>query len=176
MRYGTFSYGKGVLYETPCYVDYRTGEDVEEAAAVNQRIAEVGWDNLRAEEKEVYLTGIGALRAEDLNRVEYRTREVLAMFYVLGYDNLKPEIKTNWMRTDLIRQSDMERIRCNIQSLLDTYNHNIGQPEITHSLKPNESDINALEEALKLLDKNMKQIAHGWYQYAGVTYAGGGIF
>lgn len=177
MRYATFHYGRGVLYETPIFIDDRQESDAEAARAINEKIAAEGWDVLSEDERERYLTGIGALRFTDLNRIEYRAKEVLEQFRLIGYDLVELDLReTEWTREDIPRyKADMKRICNNIQELLNTYQHDIGQPEIPYALKPNVFDINALEEALKLLDKNIKSIAHGWYQYAGMTYAGGGI-
>ena len=177
MRYATFHYGEGVLYETPIFIDNRQESDVQAAIAINEKIAAEGWDALSEGERELYLTGIGALRFTDLNRIEYRAKEVLEQFHLIGYDLVELDLrKAEWTREDIPRyEADMVRICDNIQELLNTYRHDIGQPEITYVLKPNVFDINDLEETLKLLDKNIKSIAHGWYRYAGTTYAGGGI-
>ena len=175
MRYATFNYGQVVLYETPIFIDDRQESDVQAAIAINEKITAEGWGNLTEEEQSRYLSGIGALRAADLNRIEYRTSEVLAMFHLLGYDALEMETKADWTRSDLISQSEMRRILENIQSLLDTYNHDIGQPLLSYEEYPDYEGINAMEEALKLLDRTAKNIAHCWHQYSGATHAGGGI-
>lgn len=150
MRYNNCQYG-GPKYETPIFITDRTMADVEQR------------------------TDKAYLNAHDLVRIEYRTGEIRDMFHSIGYDMVVVKVWPMWMRDSLLYYSGMERIRNNIEVLIETYNHNIGQPEILYSLRPDVFDINALEASLELLDYHIKRVAHQWQQRSGTTIAGGGI-
>lgn len=145
MRYNKFLYG-AKKYETPQYIHDRVQADVTN------------------------LTPKGYLNVTDINRIEWRCKEIAEMFTAIGFETYITT-KYNWTKNDFIYRADIERIRDNVQLMINHYAQ--AYPTIEHTLKPNFEDINALEKSLCMMQELILNIKNGWHKYCGSFLCGG---
>lgn len=126
----------------------RTQADARRVEGLNNIISANGFAALTPSEQTEWSAGLkGALKAADLNRIEGNTQHLSALLYAYGYGMAGLTHNTDWDMTDLPMVSHLERIRCNIQHMIDIYHAQAAQlPEDLSS--PDWRDINAVERIL----------------------------
>ena len=128
----------------------RTQADVDYARYLNNKITRSGWASLTAEEQAAWAAGqIGCLNYWDLNRIEINTE------YLSNYLNnymycQEITCKTDWDMTDFPASAEMERIRSNIQILIDAFYPQVVALPVSLE-QPNYQTVNAVENVLKLI-------------------------
>lgn len=100
----------------------RTQADVDYALRLNNKIARNGWSSLTPQEQSDWAAGlIGCLNYWDLNRIEMDSEFLSNLLYQYGYGFGEISAKTDWTMTDFPYSAEMERIRSNVQALIDVY-------------------------------------------------------
>lgn len=148
----------------------RTQADVAYAIGLNNKINRVGWEGLTPQEQESWTAGLlGCLNTGDLSRIEQNTAFLSAMLNERYY---RQEIssKNTWAIQDLPTSAEMERIRGNIQILIEAYNP-VEIPLPASLEKPDYRTINTVERVLKLM-KDMISRMEKEYRYSGAFAAG----
>lgn len=114
----------------------------------------------------------GKLRSDDLNRIENNTRYLALTLYKYGYGyvNGTSDFKTDWTQQDLIWLPNVERLRNNIQKLLEWYYTQNTTLPITLQF-PTFTVINDIEKNLKEL-KEMIARMEKEFVYSGEVYCG----
>lgn len=110
----------------------------------------------------------GQYNASDLNRVETWSRYLADELNSVGYD-IQITTKTNWTSSDMRTASEMERVRGNIQKIMQGYYY------ITTIVANAEYfDYNKANNFEKILFEiwNMMLGMEGWYVYGGVANGG----
>lgn len=112
----------------------------------------------------------GAFNYADLNRVENNIQYVSDLLKGSGYYN-NVEVKTNWTMNDLPYLDDFNRIRNNINSLLDAFTKYSDAPVIRYGDRFDYNDANTFEklidQTLILLNFMIEQLRPASTFYAG---------
>lgn len=158
------------VWTTPIYD--RTQNDVNLLKSLSEQIKLVGWDNATQDQRDQWLqisVGItkGALNALDLNRID---ANILFLVDYLNDDyGLIADVDESnpyWTVSHIPLLSNLNRIRDNLQELIEASYTPIGLPTIAYSVNPNWEDINDIEETLQLLKTLLDRIPLG-YKYCG---------
>ena len=154
----------------------RTEADVEYALRLNNKIVQYGWSSLTSQEQANWAAGlIGCLNAWDLNRIEIDTDFLRDLLLVYGYSAGITTIKVDWDVEDLLESIELERLRANIQNLIDSYY----SPEITGTQYPmpenmqklNYKVLNNIENNLRLMKEMIHRMEES-FRYCGTFYCG----
>lgn len=149
----------------------RTQADVDYAAGLNNKIAKTGWNSLIPQEQSDWVAGlIGCLNYWDLNRIEIDTAYLSDLLHQYGYGFDVVSCKIDWDMTNFPHSEEMERIRLNIQTLIDVY-HAQEVPLPTTLEKPDYRTINDLENVLKLMKEMIHRMEQS-FRYCGTMYCG----
>ena len=131
-KYGAFKYGSEVKYWGFYCISDRTLSDVSYAKS-NQSNA--GYNK-------------GALNlAYDLNRIESNCSYLASQLNYFGY-SVSITTKTDWVETDFPFLAEINRVRNNIDTLLDIFYRMPDSPEIRYVNTLDWQDANSLEQNL----------------------------
>lgn len=149
----------------------RTQADVDYALHLNNKIARNGWSSLTPQEQSDWAAGlIGCLNYWDLNRIEMDSEFLSNLLYQYGYGFGGISAKTDWATTDFPYSAEMERIRTNVQTLIDVYHEQgIPLPETLQNLDWRK--LNDLENVLKLMKEMIHRMEES-FRYSGTFYCG----
>jgi len=157
----------------------RTQADVNYAIDLNNRINDRGWSNITPEERTKWASGlIGCLNASDLNRIEIDTAFIRDLLLQHGYSTGITEIRTYWEMSDLQYEDQLERVRGNVQALIDSY-YNPEILDIQYPMPENMQDLNYI--AINNIENNlrlMKEMIHRMeqsFRYCGTFSSGQGV-
>ena len=173
-EYGNVSVAFETAYTDDAWIEpiwWRVQQDVNRAKYLNDKIALSGLTSLTYEEQKEWLTGlIGCLNYWDVNRIEIDTKWIYNRLYDYGYGYGPKEHKTDWVITDLPNVGEMERIRANVDGLLDIYHRQ--QTDLPEELSsPDHLTINALERVLYELKDMISRMIES-YHYCGAYTCG----
>lgn len=165
------------VYSTDGWIDpiwWRTKEDEKRATKLRNKVKEVKIRGLTPDEQLEWMAGLLAcLNPQDRNRIEYDTKWLYERLYQAGYGFGPKNHKTDWAEKDYPYAEEMERIRSNVQGLIDTYYpQGAALPESIE--RPTCEDINAVERILYEM-KGMIELMEQSYTYCGVPYCGQGV-
>lgn len=148
----------------------RAQADVDYAGQLNNKIKKTGWNSLTRAEQTDWTTGlIGCLNYWDLNRIEQDTKYLSDLLSGYGY-NQDLAFKMDWLMTDFPYALEMERIRSNIQALIDSYHaQSVLLPPTLE--KPTYRTINDIENNLKQMKEMIQRMASG-FRYSGTFQSG----
>ncbi len=148
----------------------RAQADVDYAGQLNNKIKRTGWNSLTRAEQTDWTTGlIGCLNYWDLNRIEQDTKYLSDLLSGYGY-NQDLAFKMDWLMTDFPYALEMERIRSNIQALIDSYHaQSVLLPPTLE--KPTYRTINDIENNLKQMKEMIQRMASG-FRYSGTFQSG----
>jgi hypothetical protein len=120
---------------------------------------------------EDYLGGLkGALNYSDLNRIENNCEYLSSLLNLYGYYN-SITVKTNWIVSDLITLEELNRIRHNVNTLLDCYINFSDKQEIIYNNNLNFTQINTLEWNLYIINLYSEYMILG-FRNSGEFYSG----
>ena len=100
----------------------------------------------------------GALNYTDLNRIESNCAYVADQLQGYGYD-ISIAVKTDWMMQDFPYRSQIDRIRGNVDALLDALYRLPGSPEIKYWESLDWNDVNSLEQNILNFDILLQRMA-----------------
>lgn len=169
----TDNFGNVGKFHSTIYLDgtwiplvwWRIQSDVNYAKQLNSKVNRLGFSSLTSQEQSDWLGElIGTLSYVTLNRIEIDTKYLADKLYQYGYGLNQNEHYTGWNMQDFPAVSEIERVRENVQTLLDYY---ITQPtSLPDSLElPTWQKINAIE-------RNLQEI----YDMANLMISQMGIF
>ena len=149
----------------------RTQADVDYALRLNNKIARNGWSSLTPQEQSDWAAGlIGCLNYWDLNRIEMNSEFLSNLLYQYGYGSGGLPVKTDWDMTDFPHSAEMERIRTNVQTLIDIYyEQDVPLPETLQNLDWRK--LNDLENVLKLMKEMIHRMEQS-FRYSGTFTCG----
>jgi hypothetical protein len=175
-EYGNVGQMHSLYYVAGAWIEpvwQRTKADVEYAAYLNDKIGRSGWNSLTSQEQSAWAAGLtGCLNYWDLNRIEQDVGYLSDMLNGYGYTQ---EIlcKTDWAMTDFPRVSEVERIRSNVQTLIDAYcAQTVALPDTLES--PDYQVINDLENVLRLMQEMIHRMEES-FRRCGPTLCGQGV-
>lgn len=152
----------------------RTQADVNYVLRLNEQIARSGWSSLTEEEKNDWAVGlIGCLNFWDLNRIEINTDVLLSILYGYGYGLGQLDIKTDWIMEDFPYAAELERVRGNVQHLIDIYYEQEVPLPVTLE-KPDYIMINSVERVLQLMYEMIDRMVDA-FVYSGEITCGQGV-
>jgi len=149
----------------------RTQADIDYALRLNNKIARNGWSSLTPQEQSDWAAGlIGCLNYWDLNRIEMDSEFLSNLLYQYGYGFGGLPVKTDWDMTDFPHSAEMERIRTNVQTLIDVYyEQDVPLPETLQNLDWRK--LNDLENVLKLMKEMIHRMEQS-FRYSGTFTCG----
>lgn len=112
----------------------------------------------------------------DLNRIEHDTEYLADILNGYGY-NQSLAHKTDWLMSDFPYSAEMERVRSNIQTLIDGYHaQEVELPETlgydpTTKKHLDWQKLNAVEQNLKLMKEMIGRMEQS-FRYCGTFYSG----
>ena len=113
----------------------------------------------------------GALSHTMLNRIEKNSQYLAALLNSYNY-NVEIEVKTDWVREDYFRPSDLDRIKRNVTALKDAYYSLPTTPSLATGKKTiNYVDANNLEQIEKDLNDLIGYMENNFI-YCGVANCG----
>lgn len=151
----------------------RTSGDVAYAKQLNNKFRSNGsFDSFTEEEKEKWLSGLkGCLNAIDLNRIEGNTEHLKNLLLSYGYTTNSLGYKTDWTVSDFPYVKELERIRQNVQYLVDGYY--IQKKKIPNSSsQPTYVQLNDIEEVLFLLNQMINVMVQNFNRICGTFVSG----
>ncbi len=108
----------------------------------------------------------------DLNRIEQDTEYLSSILNGYGY-NQSLTHRTDWLMSDFPYASQMERVRQNVQTLIDVYHaQDVPLPETLQNL--DWQKLNAVESNLKLMKEMIHRMEQS-FRYSGTFYSGQGV-
>lgn len=100
----------------------------------------------------------GALNYQDLNRIESNCSYLAGQISSYGYD-ISITVKTDWTMQDFPYRGEVDRIRGNVDTLLDALYRLPGSPEIKYWDSLDWNDANSLEQNILNLDILLQRMA-----------------
>ena len=172
--FGNVSVAHETAYTNDAWIEpvwWRTQADADRAQALNDRIAADGLTGLTPEEQTEWLSGLlGCLNYYDLNRIEADTRWLSRMLYTYGYGLAGLEHKADWAMADVPLAGQLERVRSNLQHLIDIYHAQAAQlPESLE--KPGWQEINDVERLLYEMKDMIDRMVRS-FLYCGMPACG----
>ena len=164
--------------EKPAYeVGITATDEYENSTTVNQMFYMAGqWIEPIVDRTEQDVQNKDNLRAYlnywDLNRVEVDTEHLADMLNGYGY-NQNLSHKTDWLMSDFPYLSQMERVRHNVQTLINVYHaQDVPLPDTLQNL--DWQKLNAVENNLKLTKEMIHRMEQS-FRYSGTFYCGQGV-
>lgn len=105
-----------------------------------------------------------------LNRIEGNCEYLAGQLNAYGY-SVSITVKTDWTEYDLPFQSEIDRIRDNINALLDAYHTMTGSPDIVYHDSLSFTDANSLEQNIKNIDTLLQRMIASFWR-SGEIYGG----
>lgn len=100
----------------------------------------------------------GALNLEhDLNRIEGNCEYLVGQLNSYGY-LISITVKTDWTEDDFLFQFEVDRIRDNVNAMIDAYHKMQGSPDIRYWDSLDWTDANSLEQNLKNIDTLLQRM------------------
>lgn len=118
-------------------------------------------------------TSKGYINYTDLNRIESNCAYLADQLRGYGY-SVSIQVKTDWTMQDFPYLSEINRIRDNVNTLIDAYYKLQGSPDIRYVDTLNWQDVNSLEQNIKNLDILLQRMIAG-FRYCGTFYSGQGV-
>jgi hypothetical protein len=112
----------------------------------------------------------GYFNIEVINRIESNCEYLEEQLNSYGY-TISIITKTDWETSDFPYLTEINRIRDNVNALLEAYYTQDDSPDITYWNSLNWEDANSLEENLKNIYDLLELMAEN-FKYAGTFYAG----
>lgn len=112
----------------------------------------------------------GTMNAHDYNRIENNCVILAELLNRNGYA-VNITVKADWIMTDFPYLSEVNRIRDNVNALLDAFARKAGSPKIHYWDSLNWADANALEKNIKNIDILLQEMISG-FRYSGTFYSG----
>lgn len=94
----------------------------------------------------------------DFNRIETNCEYLAGQLNAYGYSVLIT-VKTNWAEDDFPEQDEVDRIRNNVNTLIDSFHKLPGSPDIRYWNSLDWNDMNSLEQNIKNLDILLQRMA-----------------
>ena len=117
----------------------------------------------------------GYYNADDLNRIEGKTNQIITKFSRIGY-TVQAATKTDWQMTDFPTPNQCDRIISNIELLRNVIGVCPDTPELPESMDHIDyQKANDIEKILYDIDHLIGYIMENW-RYSGEIYAGEGYF
>lgn len=175
--YGNVAVERSTSYAADEWIEpvwYRTKADVDRVWYLNNKIAEDGLPSLTPAEQAEWLSGmLGALNYFDLNRIEIDTAWLAKRLLNYGYSTGVEDIKTDWTMPDMTYTAELERVRVNIQRLIDGYHAQAAQLPVDLQ-EPGWQDINTVERILYEMREMIQRMEQS-YRYCGEITCGQGV-
>lgn len=148
----------------------RTKADVDYATFLRDKIANQGWDALSEQEQTDWNNGpIACLDYWDLNRIEQNTQYLADLLYGYGYTCII-STKPDWVEGDIQTAGEMERIRQNVDKLIDAFHaQSVVLPGTLNY--PDHLKINDIENILRLMKEMIGRMVDG-FRYCGTFHCG----
>ncbi|QIB68623.1 hypothetical protein Ami103574_04500 [Aminipila butyrica] len=121
----------------------------------NRTLADVIYADARPDNQEA---SKGALNYTDLNRIESNCAYLAGQLNTYGY-SIDITVKTDWIMQDFPYQGQIDRIRHNVDALLDALYRLPDSPQIRYWNSLDWNDINSLEQNLKNIDTLLQRMA-----------------
>lgn len=112
----------------------------------------------------------GAINHTDLNRIESNCEYLASQLNHYGY-SVNITVKTNWTMMDFPYQSKIDRIRNNINAIINAYHNLQGRPDIRYWDSLDWNDANSLEQNILNIDIMLQRMA-AFFKYSGMNYSG----
>jgi hypothetical protein len=112
----------------------------------------------------------GYLTFEVLNRIEGNCSYIAEQLFLYGYQ-IEIEAKTDWSMNDFPYAFQINRIRNNINTLIDAYHKLDGSPDIRYWNSLDWQDVNSLEQNLFNLNDILERMKNS-FKYCGTFNAG----
>jgi len=100
----------------------------------------------------------GALNYHDLNRIESNCAYLASQLNAYGYP-ASIAVKTDWAMQDFPYQSEIDRIRDNVNTLVNAFHRLPGSPDIRYWDSLDWQDVNGLEKNIKNIDILLQRMA-----------------
>ena len=94
----------------------------------------------------------------DLNRIEGNCSYLADQLNTYGYD-VEITVKTDWTIQDFPYQSEIDRIRDNVNTLIDVFHRLPGSPDIRYWDSLDWTDMNSLEQNILNIDILLQRMA-----------------
>lgn len=118
----------------------------------------------------VMKTPKGHFNVSDVNRIESNCAYLAGQLNGYGY-SVSIQAKTDWTMQDIPYQSEIDRIRDNVNMLIDAYHKLQGSPDIRYWDSLNWQDANSLERNIKNIDTLLLRMISG-FRYCGTFFSG----
>ncbi len=150
----------------------RTAADVEEAAALKQKLDKEGLDSLTQAERDKWYCGLkGNYNQEDMVRVSLAVERIAGLLERLGYE-YGIEAKTDWTYMDVPFQEDLEAYLGNIRTLAAGYCVKPTTPALPINMNAFDwQQANALEKNLQDIASLLKNMVSS-FPYCGDVECG----
>lgn len=113
----------------------------------------------------------GKLDSAMLNRIESNCEYLAGQLLLYGYSPGNLTFKTDWVMADFLYRTEIDRVRGNVEALVDAYHKMTGSPDIRYWDSIDWTDANALEKNLWNVNQLLVwMISNFWYSneyYAG---------
>ncbi len=113
----------------------------------------------------------GAINAYDYNRIERNCVILAERLNAYGYP-VSIQARTDWVMGYFPhRLTEIDRIRDNVNTLLDAYHKMPGSPDIRYWGRLDWTDANSLEQNIRNIDTLLHQMITG-FRYSGTFFSG----
>lgn len=113
----------------------------------------------------------GALSHAMLNRIEKNSQHLASLLNLYSYD-IKIDVKTDWVREDYFRPTDLDRIKQNVTKLKEAYASLPTTPSLVIGKKTiNHVEANNIEQIEKDLNQMITAMENNFI-YGGVAHSG----
>jgi hypothetical protein len=112
----------------------------------------------------------GYLNDDVLNRIEGNCSYIAGQLFSYGYQ-ISLVTKTDWTKTDFPDLNQINRIRDNVNELIDVYHKMPGSPDIRYWDSLDWQDTNSLEKNLLNLNTILENMKSS-FKYCGTFYVG----
>lgn len=112
----------------------------------------------------------GALNYTDLNRIESNCEYLAGQLLGYGY-SVSISVKTDWTVYDFPPHDQIDRIRRNVDALINGYHRMVGSLDIRYWESLDWQDVNTLEQHLKNVDDILIKMIAG-LRYSGEICSG----
>lgn len=157
------------------FVTDRSMTDVMRAIELNTRIALHGFGALTDAERSEWTSGLkGCINANDLNRIETNSQVIAENLRANGF-TANVLSKRDWVRNDIPRRADMERIQAaiaNLRSAIAVPNDTPSTPVNLYNMDFNQANIveKIQSVVMQMLNNTIQSL-----QRSGIFYIGEGV-